>query len=73
MPPKSTKPAPTTYRAHRERQRQRILRAAEKLFDERGIDRTTMAELISATELRASTMYQYSPIRTRSSGPSLAK
>ena len=59
MPQKSSKPAAKAYHAHRERQRQRILRAAEKLFDERGIDRTTMAELISASELRASTMYQY--------------
>ena len=59
MPLKSTKPAANAYHAHRERQRQRILRAAEKLFDERGIDGTTMAELISASELRASTMYQY--------------
>jgi AcrR family transcriptional regulator len=41
------------------RQRRRILSAAEKLFDERGIDRTTMAEVISASELRPSTMYQY--------------
>ena len=59
MPANQTKPAANAYHAHRERQRQRILRAAEKLFDERGIDRTTMAELISASELRASTMYQY--------------
>ncbi|HEY3441566.1 MAG TPA: helix-turn-helix domain-containing protein [Paludibaculum sp.] len=48
-----------TYRAHRERQRRRILDAAERLFDERGIDRVTMAEIILASGLRASTMYQY--------------
>jgi AcrR family transcriptional regulator len=59
MPRKKPVPPSNAYHAHRERQRQRILRAAEKLFDERGIDRTTMAELISASELRASTMYQY--------------
>jgi AcrR family transcriptional regulator len=59
MPRKPTKPPSNAYHAHRERQRQRILRAAEKLFDERGIDRTTMAELIAASELRASTIYQY--------------
>ncbi len=59
MPRKKPEPPSNAYHAHRERQRQRILRAAEKLFDERGIDRTTMAELISASELRASTMYQY--------------
>ena len=50
---------PNAYHAHRERQQRRILRAAEKLFDERGIDRTTMADVISASELRPSTMYQY--------------
>jgi TetR/AcrR family transcriptional regulator, cholesterol catabolism regulator len=48
-----------TYHAHRERQRRRILNAAERLFDKRGIDRTTMAEVISASELRPSTVYQY--------------
>jgi AcrR family transcriptional regulator len=52
-------PAAHTYRAHRERQRRRILDAAERLFDERGIDRATMADIISASGLRASTMYQY--------------
>jgi len=50
---------PNAYHAHRERQRRRILRAAERLFDERGIDRTTMADVIAASELRASTLYQY--------------
>ncbi len=59
MAPKVTKPEPKTYEAHRERQRRRILSAAEKLFDERGIDRTTMAEVIAASELRPSTIYQY--------------
>ena len=44
---------------HRERQRRRILEAAKTLFDERGIDRTTMAEIMSASELRASTLYEY--------------
>jgi AcrR family transcriptional regulator len=52
-------PSPRTYRVHRERQRRRILAAARKLFDERGIDRVTMAEVISASELRPSTIYQY--------------
>ncbi len=55
----SSKPTPHTYHAHRDRQRRRILGAAEKLFDERGIDRTMMAEVISASELRPSTIYQY--------------
>jgi AcrR family transcriptional regulator len=59
MPGKASQPTPNAYHAHRERQRRRILRAAEKLFDERGIDRTTMADVISASEIRPSTMYQY--------------
>jgi AcrR family transcriptional regulator len=55
---KKTKP-PGTYHLHRERQRRRILEAAKELFDERGIDRTTMADIISTSELRPSTVYQY--------------
>jgi len=55
---KRAKP-PGTYHLHRERQRRRILDAAQKLFDERGIDRTTMAEVISASGVRASTLYEY--------------
>ena len=47
------------YPAHRERQRNRILDAAEKLFVEHGIDRVTMAELTSASGVQPSTMYQY--------------
>ena len=52
-------PARGTYSSHRERQRRRILDAAEKLFDERGIDRVTMADIVTATGIRASTLYQY--------------
>ena len=52
---------PREYSAHRERQRRRILDAAENLFDEHGIDRVTMADIIAASGLRASTMYQYFP------------
>ena len=48
-----------TYLSHRERQSRRILDAAARLFDERGIDRVTMADIVSATGIRASTMYQY--------------
>jgi AcrR family transcriptional regulator len=59
MPGKSSKPKANAYHAHRGRQRRRILSAAEKLFEEHGIDRTTMADVISASELRPSTMYQY--------------
>jgi AcrR family transcriptional regulator len=50
---------PKFYDAHRERQRRRILDAARTLFDENGIDRVTMAEITSASGLRASTLYQY--------------
>ena len=35
------------------------MEAAEKLFDEHGIDRVTMTEIISGSELRTSTIYQY--------------
>ena len=48
-----------TYLSHRERQSRRILDAAARLFDERGIDRVTMADIVSSTGIRASTMYQY--------------
>jgi AcrR family transcriptional regulator len=47
------------YLSHRERQSRRILDAAARLFDERGIDRVTMADIVAATGIRASTMYQY--------------
>jgi AcrR family transcriptional regulator len=47
------------YRAHRERQRGRILEAAWELFDVKGIDRVTMAEVVAAAGIRASTMYEY--------------
>ncbi len=57
MPPKEA--ATNTYHAHRERQRRRILQAASTLFDERGIDRASMAEITAAGGLQPSTMYQY--------------
>ena len=47
------------YRAHRQRQRARILAAAEELFDHRGIDRALMGEIVEATGIRASTLYEY--------------
>ena len=50
---------PGTYALHRERQRRRILAAAQGLFDERGIDRTTVAEIVAASGVRASTLYEY--------------
>jgi AcrR family transcriptional regulator len=48
-----------TYTAHRERQRRRILDAARASFDQKGIDRVTMAEIIAAAGLMGSTVYQY--------------
>ena len=48
-----------TYSSHRERQRRRILDAAERLFDERGIDRVTIADIVNAAGIRASTLYEY--------------
>jgi AcrR family transcriptional regulator len=59
VPKTAVSPASNGYHAHRERQRRRILQAAEKLFDERGIDRVTMADITSASGIRASTIYQY--------------
>jgi AcrR family transcriptional regulator len=59
VPRTAVSPAPNSYHAHRERQQLRILQAAEKLFDERGIDRVTMADITSASGVRASTIYQY--------------
>jgi AcrR family transcriptional regulator len=47
------------YPAHRDRQRRRIIEAAAKLFDERGVDRVTMADITTASGVRASTLYQY--------------
>jgi AcrR family transcriptional regulator len=59
MPQKKTEKPANEYRAHRERQRRRILDAAWRLFDDRGIDRVTMAEITSASGVQPSTMYQY--------------
>jgi AcrR family transcriptional regulator len=47
------------YLAHRERQRRRILAAAEELFDIRGIDRVPIADIVTAAGIRASTLYEY--------------
>jgi len=49
----------STYRAHRERQRRRILDAAAQLFDSRGIDGVTMSEITAASGVQPSTIYQY--------------
>ncbi len=59
MATSTANPSPRTYDGHRERQRRRILDAAEKLFDQLGIDRVTMSEITSASGVRTSTIYQY--------------
>ena len=59
MTRKKAKKQANGYHAHRERQRRRILEAAWKLFDERGIDRVTMAEITAASGVQPSTIYQY--------------
>src|SRR4051794_32168419 len=59
MPRKKTPQPAGTYHAHRDRQSRRILDAAAKLFDDRGIDRVTMAEITAASGVQPSTMYQY--------------
>jgi AcrR family transcriptional regulator len=47
------------YRVHRERQRSRILAAAQEAFDARGIDRVLIGEIVAETGIRASTLYEY--------------
>jgi AcrR family transcriptional regulator len=59
MPKTDIQLSTNAYHGHRKRQRQRILEAAKELFDERGIDRVTMADITSASGIRASTLYQY--------------
>jgi len=56
---KKTGKTTAPYQAHRERQRRRILDAAWEVFEERGIDRVTMAEITSASGVQPSTIYQY--------------
>lgn len=52
-------PPQRVYHAHRERQHRLILDAARRLFDQQGIDRITMAQIITASGLMRSTIYQY--------------
>ncbi|HXP10344.1 MAG TPA: TetR/AcrR family transcriptional regulator [Acidobacteriaceae bacterium] len=59
MPATSSTSASGPYQAHRERQRRRILAAAEELFDIRGIDRVPVADIVAAAGIRASTLYEY--------------
>ena len=57
--PDKTATSRRTYDSHRERQRRRILEAAETLFVERGIDRVTIADIVNAAGIRPSTLYEY--------------
>jgi len=59
MPVTSPTSSGGPYHAHRERQRRRILAAAEELFDIRGIDRVPIADIVTAAGIRASTLYEY--------------
>jgi AcrR family transcriptional regulator len=59
MPVTSPTSSSGPYHAHRERQRRRILAAAEELFDTRGIDRVPIADIVAAAGIRASTLYEY--------------
>jgi len=59
MPTTSPTSSSGPYHAHRERQRRRILGAAEELFDIRGIDRVPIADIVAAAGIRASTFYEY--------------
>jgi AcrR family transcriptional regulator len=59
MPATSSTSSSGPYHAHRERQRRRILAAAEELFDIRGIDRVPIADIVAAAGIRASTLYEY--------------
>jgi AcrR family transcriptional regulator len=56
-----TAPPRREYRAHREKQRRHILDSAQLLFDQHGIDRVTMADIIAASGLMRSTIYHYFP------------
>src|SRR5947207_14270209 len=59
IPAPASSPPPKRYRAHRERQRSRILKAAQELFNSRGIDQVTTSEIIAATSIRPTTLYEY--------------
>ena len=57
---RSSRPGQTrSYHAHRERQRRRILGAAQELFDSHGIDRVTLADIVKTTGVRPTTIYEY--------------
>jgi AcrR family transcriptional regulator len=48
-----------TYQAHRENQRERILKAAEALFVQDGIDNVTIAKIAAEAQLSRVTLYEY--------------
>jgi len=52
-------PQRRVYSAHREKQRRHILATAQALFDQHGIERVTMADIIAASGLMRSTINQY--------------
>jgi TetR/AcrR family transcriptional regulator, cholesterol catabolism regulator len=52
-------PPRRVYSVHRQKQRRHILATAQTLFDQYGIERVTMADIIAASGLMRSTIYQY--------------
>ncbi|KPV54902.1 hypothetical protein SE17_00940 [Kouleothrix aurantiaca] len=54
-----SQPPRRIYSAHREKQRRHILATAQTLFDQHGIERVTVADIIAASALMRSTIYQY--------------
>lgn len=52
---------PRVTNAHRERQRERILRAAARCFARKGFHATSMDELITEAGMSSSTVYRYFP------------
>src|SRR5688500_7332998 len=52
-------PPRRVYSAQREKQRRHILATAQTLFDQHGIERVTIADIIAASGLMRSTIYQY--------------
>lgn len=57
---------PRVTAAHRERQTDRILRAAEECFARSGFQATSMDEIIAAVGMSSSTVYRYFPDGKRS-------
>ena len=57
---------PRVTAAHRERQRARILQAAEECFARSGFQATSMDEVIAAAGMSSSTVYRYFPEGKRS-------